>query len=58
MYEVESIERMIPVLDAAEHVHAAAAAGVALNRRLGIHDLELLRILGDFELVACHDGHH
>jgi len=52
VHEVESVERMVAVLDAAVHVHAAAGAGVALNRGFRVDDLELLRILGDFEFVA------
>src|SRR6202034_2079310 len=34
MEEVEAVERVILVLDAAIHVHAAAGAGVAPDRRL------------------------
>ena len=37
MDEVEPVERVLGVLDAAVHVHAAIPAGVALNGGIGIH---------------------
>src|SRR2546427_12293656 len=46
---------MLGVLDAAVHVYAAISAGVALNGGIGIHDFELVGILGHTELVARHD---
>jgi hypothetical protein len=54
--EVEPVERVLGVLDAAVHVHAAIPAGVALNGGVGIHDFELVGILGHTQLVARHDG--
>jgi hypothetical protein len=54
--EIESVEWMFRVLDAAVHVHAATGAGVALNGRIGVDDLELFGILGDAELVARRNG--
>jgi hypothetical protein len=42
MDEVEPVERVTLVLDAAVHVHAAAGAGIALNRRVAVDDLQLL----------------
>src|SRR6266481_8768501 len=54
--EIEPVERMLRVLDAAVHVHAALGAGVPLNGRIGIRDLELFGILGNTELVARHNG--
>src|SRR2546425_9479498 len=47
---------MLRVLDAAVHVHAAIPAGVPLNGGVGIHDLELVGVLGNTELVARHNG--
>src|ERR1700745_4127944 len=46
---------MLGVLDAAVHVYAALLAGVPLNGGVGVHDLELVSILGHTELVARHD---
>ena len=40
VHEVETVERMIRVLDAAVHVHAAAAARVTLDRGRRIDDGE------------------
>src|SRR5580704_13449176 len=56
MDEIKSIERMIPVLDAAVHVHTATGAGVPLNGRIGVDHFELVGIPGDVELIARHDG--
>src|SRR5437016_13199464 len=46
---------MLGILDAAVHVYAAIPAGVALNGGIGIHDFELVGILGHTQLVARHD---
>src|SRR5260221_12365279 len=46
---------MLGVLDAAVHVYATIPAGVALNGGVGIHDFQLVGILGHTELVARHD---
>ncbi|MNE48738.1 hypothetical protein D3C80_1432220 [compost metagenome] len=45
---------MCAVLDAAIQVHAALAAGVPLNGRLGVDHRQFLGMLGDPELVARH----
>src|SRR5580704_14864207 len=37
MHEVEAMERMARILDAAVHVNPAPLAGVALDRRGGVH---------------------
>jgi hypothetical protein len=51
MHEVEAVERVRLVLDAAVHVHAAAAAGMALDDgALAIDDLQLFRMRGDLTL--------
>src|SRR5205809_7793912 len=55
--KIETVERMLRVLDAAIHVHAAIFAGVPLDGRIGIHDLELVCILGNTQLVARHNRH-
>ena len=39
VHEVEAEERMVRVLDAAVHVHAAAAARMALDGGAGVDDL-------------------
>src|SRR5215475_5694620 len=61
MDEVQAIERVLGVLDAAVHVHTTFLAGVALNGRLRIDDLELLRMFSHFEPLArrhSDDGEH
>src|SRR5262245_987074 len=55
MDKIEPVERMFRVLDAAIYVHAAISAGVPLDRRIGVHDLELVGILGNTQLVARHN---
>src|SRR5262245_54453596 len=47
---------MLGVLDPAVHVHATTGTRVALNGRIGVHDLELVRPLRHPELVARDDG--
>src|SRR5690242_7110729 len=46
---------MLVVLDASVHVHAATSAGVALDRRIRVDDLELVGVLRDLDLVFRHD---
>jgi hypothetical protein len=58
MDEIETVERMLRVVDAPVHVNSAARAGVALDRGVGIDDLELLLVRGDFEVVARNDADH
>src|SRR5215813_3300035 len=55
MDKIEPVERMLCVLDAAIHVDAAIFAGVPLDGRIGIHDLELVGVLGNTQLVARHN---
>jgi hypothetical protein len=50
MHEIEAVERMRLVLDAAVHMHAAAGAGMTLDGRVGVDDLQLLRMGGDLDL--------
>src|SRR6266498_1640605 len=54
--EIESVQRMALVLDPAIHVDAALLAGMPLNRRLGIHDRELVPVRLDAQVVAPYDG--
>jgi len=54
--EIEPVERMLGVFDAAVHVNAASRAGVPLNRCIAVHDLQPVGVLADVELVARHDG--
>src|SRR5262245_30499853 len=55
MDKIEPVERMRSVLDAAIHVDAAIFAGVPLDGRIGIHDLELVGVLGNTQLAARHN---
>src|SRR6185437_5908979 len=55
MDKIEPVERMLCVLDAAIHVDAAIFAGVTLDGRVSIHDLEPIGILGSTELIARHN---
>src|ERR1700730_1919833 len=54
--EIEAVERMLRVLDPAVHVNPAPSAGIALNGRVGIYDLELLGVISHAQLVARHHG--
>jgi hypothetical protein len=54
VHEIEAIERMLRVLDAAVHVNPAPSASIALNGRVGIHDLELVGVVGHAQLVPRH----
>src|SRR4029077_13621177 len=54
--EIKAVKRMRLVLDAAVHVHAAAAAGVALNGGFLIDDLQLVAIRGHADVVAAADA--
>src|ERR1700730_12575428 len=56
MDEVEPVERMRLVLDAAVHMRAATLAGVPLNRRRGIDDVKLVAIFEHRHIVARNDG--
>ena len=57
--EVEAVERMVLVLDAAVHVHAAAVAGMALDRRAWRRRPSACAPLAvTLELVARHDRDH
>src|SRR5207342_3828956 len=54
MDEVEAMERVVLVFDAAVHVYATALAGVALDGGRVIDGAELLFVSGDADLVARH----
>ena len=56
--EVEAVERMALVLDAAIHMRAAGLAGVPLDRRRRIDDLQLVAVLEHLDVVARHHGDH
>jgi hypothetical protein len=56
MHEIETMERMDFVFDAADHVRAAGGAGVALDGRAGIDDRQLLSMRNDVDLLAGNDG--
>src|SRR5579871_531100 len=54
--EVEPVERMAGVLDATVHVGPAGLAGMALDDRGGIDDLQLVAILQHGHVLPRHDG--
>src|SRR5690348_8594472 len=54
MDEVETIERMVLILDATVHVRAASLAGVTLDHRGGIDDLELVAVLEHGDVLTRH----
>ena len=56
MDEVQAVEGVGLVLDAAVHVGAAALAGVALDGGRGVDDLQLVAVLGHRDVVARHNG--
>src|SRR5712672_4021126 len=58
MDEVEAVERMRLVLDAAVHMGAADLAGVPLDRRRGVDDLKLVAVLKHAHAVAWHHRDH
>src|SRR5690606_3499778 len=58
MDEVEAVERVALVVDAAVHVHAALPARMALDHGRRVDDLELVRVRDDLELVSRHDRDH
>src|SRR3954453_7789279 len=58
MNEIEPVEGMILVLDAPEHVYAAAGARVPLDCGTRIDTLEFLLVCGDADLVSRHHGNH
>src|SRR5262249_15510092 len=55
--EIETVEGVLGVLDATIHVHAAPRAGVALDRRIAVHDLEFVGTFADRKLVARYNRH-
>jgi hypothetical protein len=54
--EIEPVERVLRILDAAVHVDAAYGAGVPLDRCIAIHDFKPFGVLADTELIARHNG--
>jgi len=54
MDEIEAVERVATVLDAAIHMDAAVLAGVPLNGRRRVDDRQLLCVRGDTEVVPRH----
>src|SRR5215469_16751812 len=58
MHEIKAVERVILVLDAPVEVRATAGAGMALNRRLLVDDLQLVAVGGYGELVATDHRDH
>ena len=55
MHEVEALERMV-LDDATVHVGAAILAGVALDRRRLVDDVQLLLMRGDRQFGDRHDA--
>src|ERR1700730_16304876 len=58
MDEVEAVERMPLVLDAAEHVGPANLAGMPLDRCRSVDDVKLVAVLKNAHVVARHNGDH
>ena len=54
--KIQTIEGVLGIFDAPVHMHATPRAGVPLDRRVGIHDLQFLGTLADVQLVAWHNG--
>jgi len=55
VHKVKALEGVVN-FDAAEHVHAAVFAGVALDHGRLVDDVQLLAVGGDGELVAGYDS--
>jgi hypothetical protein len=55
--EIESIERMVLVLDPAVHVDAAFSASVTVNGLRGVDDVKLISILDNGDVCARHNGY-
>src|SRR5437867_13239354 len=55
MDEVNSIQRVILVVDASVHMHAAILARVALDGRVRVYNLQFVLICSHAEVVARHD---
>src|SRR5882757_628796 len=58
MDEVKAVEGMRLVLDAAVHMRAAGLAGVSLDRRRGVDDLQLVAVFEHRHIFARHNGDH
>src|ERR1700733_4461523 len=58
MDEVQTVERMVLVLDAAVHMRAADLAGVPLDGLRGIDDVKLVAILQHGDVVAWNHRNH
>jgi len=56
MDEVEAVERMPLVLDAAIHMRATGLAGMPLDCRRSIDDVKLVTIFEHLHIVARDDG--
>src|SRR5207248_5993817 len=56
MDEIEAVEWMPGVLDPAVHMRTAGLAGIALDRRRRVDNLQLVAVLGYFHIVARDDG--
>src|ERR1700686_1241174 len=58
MNEVQTVERMPLVLDAAEHMRPASLAGMPLYRRRCIDHLKLVAVFKNADVFARHDCDH
>src|ERR1700716_2991037 len=58
MDEVKAVEGMRLVLDAAIHMRAAHLAGISLDRRRAIDDLQLVAVFEHRHIFARHNGDH
>ena len=57
MDEVQAVERVPSVFDAAIHVHAAAAAGVTLDRGRLIDDGQFVAVGRNADLISGDNGY-
>src|SRR5580692_5489245 len=58
MDEVEAVERVSLVLDAAEHMRTASLAGVPLDGLRGIDDVKLVAVLKDGHVISRNHRHY
>src|SRR5436309_9698822 len=56
MDEIEAVEWMPGVLDPAIHMRTAGLAGMALDRRRRVDNLQLVAVLDHFHIVARDHG--
>src|ERR1700739_3702670 len=58
MDEIQTIERMVLVLDATVHMRAADLAGVPLDSLRGIDDVKLVAVFQNGHVISRNHGNH